>query len=258
MMERLGSAARVPSVIDDLEYARSHMVVRPASVPPAVIEPDEPSRFALASLPWTGRDARLLGKPLSPREVEVLALIRDGATNKQAAFELGISEQTVKNQMSSILAKLGASDRTAAVIKAASAGDLLLPVQPASVLDWMAAIETRLVGLRGSIDETLARLRDGRAEAMALLPPPETVAEPEVAPAEPKVRKPRGQWQQALVEAVDPDGIVRTGSRQRDACGRGHRFTLDNTTLFGTAGMLQRQCKACSRNRLAARRRDAA
>ena len=43
---------------------------------------------------------------LSPREVEILDNIAQGMTNKQVAYALGISEQTVKNHMSSILRKL--------------------------------------------------------------------------------------------------------------------------------------------------------
>jgi NarL family two-component system response regulator YdfI len=54
-------------------------------------------------------------EPLTPREVEVLSLLSEGAGNKQIARRLGISEHTVKFHVGSIMAKLGASSRTEAV-----------------------------------------------------------------------------------------------------------------------------------------------
>src|SRR5207245_2523720 len=52
--------------------------------------------------------------PLSPREVQILDNIAQGMTNKEVAYALAISEQTVKNHMSSILRKLSVNDRTQA------------------------------------------------------------------------------------------------------------------------------------------------
>jgi DNA-binding NarL/FixJ family response regulator len=52
---------------------------------------------------------------LSLREVEVLKLISGGNANKEIAARLSISEETVKGHVKSILAKLGANDRTHAV-----------------------------------------------------------------------------------------------------------------------------------------------
>jgi len=56
--------------------------------------------------------------PLSPRETEILSYIARGYINKQVAHRLGISEQTIKNHMSSILRKLDVNDRTQAVVLA--------------------------------------------------------------------------------------------------------------------------------------------
>jgi DNA-binding NarL/FixJ family response regulator len=65
---------------------------------------------------------RLLGQvrapaqePLSQRELEVLELVARGATNREAAAKLFISEATVKTHLLHIYAKLGVSDRAAAV-----------------------------------------------------------------------------------------------------------------------------------------------
>lgn len=59
-----------------------------------------------------------LSAPLTPRELEVLDYVAHGLINKQVAHKLGVSEQTVKNYMSSILRKLDANDRTQAVVLA--------------------------------------------------------------------------------------------------------------------------------------------
>jgi len=56
--------------------------------------------------------------PLSPREMEILQLIARGYSNKEIAHELGISRQTVKNHMTSILRKLSVNDRTQAALYA--------------------------------------------------------------------------------------------------------------------------------------------
>ncbi len=55
------------------------------------------------------------GEPLTSREGEVLAMLAEGAGNKEIASRLHISEHTVKFHVSSILTKLGAATRTEAV-----------------------------------------------------------------------------------------------------------------------------------------------
>jgi DNA-binding NarL/FixJ family response regulator len=74
-----------------------------------------------------GSDAAPIFAPLSPREVEILDNIAQGMTNKQVAYALGISEQTVKNHMSSILRKLSVNDRTQAVVYAMRQGWIKIP-----------------------------------------------------------------------------------------------------------------------------------
>ncbi|GAB4558837.1 MAG: response regulator transcription factor [Anaerolineae bacterium] len=60
--------------------------------------------------------------PLSPREMEILQYITKGMSNKEIARALGISRQTVKNHMSSILRKLAVNDRTQAAVLALRRG----------------------------------------------------------------------------------------------------------------------------------------
>jgi NarL family two-component system response regulator LiaR len=59
---------------------------------------------------------------LTPREREVLSLIAHGRPNKLIARDLGVSEKTVKTHVSSILGKLGVTDRTQAALYAVREG----------------------------------------------------------------------------------------------------------------------------------------
>jgi DNA-binding NarL/FixJ family response regulator len=63
-------------------------------------------------------------EPLSQRELEVLELISQGSTNREAAKALFISEATVKTHLLHVYAKLGVNDRAAAVATAFSRGYL--------------------------------------------------------------------------------------------------------------------------------------
>lgn len=60
--------------------------------------------------------------PLSPREMEILEYVTHGRSNKEIAYALGISHQTVKNHMTAILRKLQVEDRTQAAVYALSRG----------------------------------------------------------------------------------------------------------------------------------------
>ena len=65
---------------------------------------------------------RMMRTDLTPREVEILKLLSKGPTNKQIGHALGISENTVKNHVNSIIEKLEVSDRTEAVTTAIQRG----------------------------------------------------------------------------------------------------------------------------------------
>jgi DNA-binding NarL/FixJ family response regulator len=72
-------------------------------------------------------DARAQANQLTPRELEVLGLISEGLQNSEIAERLFVTERTVKFHVSSILAKLGADNRTEAVAIAARRGLIRMP-----------------------------------------------------------------------------------------------------------------------------------
>jgi DNA-binding NarL/FixJ family response regulator len=66
----------------------------------------------------------VLPEPLTDREIDVLRLMAGGYNNREIGDLLHLSEGTVKNHISSLLAKLGVRDRTRAVLKAIAKGIL--------------------------------------------------------------------------------------------------------------------------------------
>ena len=64
----------------------------------------------------------VVATPISPREMEILQFVTNGLSNKEIAVRLGISQQTVKNHMTSILKKLNVEDRTQAAVNAIRRG----------------------------------------------------------------------------------------------------------------------------------------
>jgi len=69
-----------------------------------------------------GRGTEVVIAPVTPREQEILTYMAQGYLNKQIAYALKISEQTVKNHVTSILRKLNANARTQAVVEAIKQG----------------------------------------------------------------------------------------------------------------------------------------
>jgi DNA-binding NarL/FixJ family response regulator len=74
----------------------------------------------------TRREMSALISPLTSRENFVLELMARGLSNKQIANQIGSSEQTIKNHVTSILRKLDANARTEAVVKAIKQGYISL------------------------------------------------------------------------------------------------------------------------------------
>jgi DNA-binding NarL/FixJ family response regulator len=93
------------------EYIINEMVLTRPKVAERVLK-------QFQSLSLMGTALERLTAPVTSRELEVLDYVAHGYSNKQVAYKLGISEQTIKNHMSSILRKLDANDRTQAVVLA--------------------------------------------------------------------------------------------------------------------------------------------
>ena len=72
--------------------------------------------------------------PLTDRELEILKKVSDGMTNAEIGYALGISAQTVKNHVTSILRKLAVNDRTQAVVMALKRGWLSIDADPLTAI----------------------------------------------------------------------------------------------------------------------------
>ena len=68
----------------------------------------------------------MLRNGLTPREIEVLDLMKEGHGDRQIAERLGLSTHTIKSHCQLIFARLGAANRTDAVVKALRLGSLQL------------------------------------------------------------------------------------------------------------------------------------
>jgi len=77
-----------------------------------------------------GKTMEGITAPLTHRETQILSYVAEGNTNKQIAHILEISEQTIKNHVSSILRKLNANDRAHAVALAMRNGWILVEEEP--------------------------------------------------------------------------------------------------------------------------------
>lgn len=72
--------------------------------------------------PPPGYSASRLAEPLSERELEVLGLLRNGCRNSEIAEQLHLAEGTVRNYVSTLMAKLNVRDRAQAVLRARELG----------------------------------------------------------------------------------------------------------------------------------------
>jgi len=87
-------------------------------LPPSAIHADVVAKTTQASADTAGHAERVGGHTLTQRQWEVLNCLREGKSNKQIAYELGLSEGTVKIHVTAIFKSLGVKNRTQAVIVA--------------------------------------------------------------------------------------------------------------------------------------------
>ena len=89
------------------------------------------SAFAAPAAHPDERDAARRLRDLTPQQFRVLQMIGSGLLNKQVGYELGVSEATVKAHVTAVLRKLGANNRTQAVLiagrLAVDPGNIVLP-----------------------------------------------------------------------------------------------------------------------------------
>jgi NarL family two-component system response regulator LiaR len=121
-----GAAGYLLKTVQPQELARA---VRAAHAGEALLDPSVAARLVRAiaapaapPAPPTPPAPADRADRLTRREREVLELIGAGRSNKRIAFELGVSEKTVKTHVGHVLAKLGVADRTAAAMYAVRTG----------------------------------------------------------------------------------------------------------------------------------------
>jgi NarL family two-component system response regulator YdfI len=121
VLPRSAEPAEIVAAIRALAGGTSGLVVLQRSLLPALLD----KSAATAETGTSNRDAE--GNPrLTAREIEVLAAMADGASNKEIARRLNISFHTVKFHVAAILDKLEADSRTEAVVKASQLGIVML------------------------------------------------------------------------------------------------------------------------------------
>ncbi len=118
-------AGAVGYLLKNLPSARLFDAIRAAARGESFLQPSIAAKVVaefsrLANQAPANRES--LVDPLSDRELDVLRLIATGASNKNIATAIFVTEGTVKNHVTSILRKLDVQDRTQAVIKARNLG----------------------------------------------------------------------------------------------------------------------------------------
>lgn len=116
-------AGAVGYLLKDVPSARLVEAVLAAARGESVLQPSVAAKVVarFAELPdaaEAGERPQPLVVPLSDRELDVLRLLADGRSNREIAAGLFLAEGTVKNHVTTVLAKLGVRDRTQAALRA--------------------------------------------------------------------------------------------------------------------------------------------
>ena len=119
------NAIVIALAVDDLELA-DRLAALLADVPGLRLAASGERADVTLVGPEGGDGFANLDQPLTPREIEVLTLLAEGASNKLIARQLGISVHTAKFHVGQLLDKLDATGRTDAVAQAARLGVLHL------------------------------------------------------------------------------------------------------------------------------------
>ena len=119
-------AGAVGYLLKDATASRLVEAVQAAARGESVLQPSVASKLIarvsqLPDPPAVSRPQPLVD-PLTERELDVLRAVADGLSNREAAALLFLSEGTVKNHVTNVLAKLGVRDRTQAALRARALG----------------------------------------------------------------------------------------------------------------------------------------
>ena len=123
----IGAAGYIPKSSSNAVIMSAISLVMSGGVyiPPELLRDTEDNEFDMLKqvekIPKT-QDSSEKIKILSPRQIDVIRLISQGKSNKQIAFELGLTEGTVKLHVTAILKLLNVYNRTGAVVEAAKLG----------------------------------------------------------------------------------------------------------------------------------------
>ncbi|HKR66734.1 MAG TPA: response regulator transcription factor [Thermoanaerobaculia bacterium] len=108
-------------LLKDVSFEQLMSAIRAIAAGQTVFQPAITERLLRAS-PRARSESYARSERLTDRELEVVRLMSGGYSNKEIAHALGTAEGTIKNHVSSILAKFGVRDRTRAVLKALEEG----------------------------------------------------------------------------------------------------------------------------------------
>jgi DNA-binding NarL/FixJ family response regulator len=114
-------------LLKDVSYQQLLAAIRAVAGGATVFQPAVTERLLRAGGTALHVDMEAPREQLTVREAEVVRLMAGGYSNREIAEALGTAEGTVKNHVSSILAKFGVRDRTRAVLKALETGVLRAP-----------------------------------------------------------------------------------------------------------------------------------
>lgn len=119
-------AGAVGYLLKDVPSAKLVEAIRAAARGESFLQPSVAAKvvaeFSRMSGLYTADPQQTLVEPLSERELEILGVLATGASNREIANTLFITEGTVKNHVTNILGKLGVRDRMQAALKAKELG----------------------------------------------------------------------------------------------------------------------------------------
>jgi DNA-binding NarL/FixJ family response regulator len=121
-------AGAVGYLLKDVSSDKLVEAIRGAAQGESFLEPSIAARVVAEFTRISGENRQFatpqqpLIDPLSERELEILSVLAAGASNREIASKLYITEGTVKNHITNILGKLGVRDRTQAALKARELG----------------------------------------------------------------------------------------------------------------------------------------